>query len=441
MADRSAPFEIDVPLLAHQWDFLSDTESRYLVLEGGLASGKSVSAVLKMVQLARLNAPCAGLMIEPTYGLIRDILLPTIAEFFPQWGIPYHWHKTDHILTLTFGRGKARQKVPIFFRSGDAPERIVGFKVGWFILDEHDLLKEEVFKRAVGRARDKRATVPQRCAVGTPEEGFHWTYQRFHEKPAAGTRVIEGASTASNIFIDDAYAEDLAEQHDDDERERVLTGKRCQRGGRVYRAFDRARHCRPCANPTAGDVEVWADFNVGKMHWCFARVLGDEAHVFGEVVSVDTDTYEQTQRAAAVLADVYSKHLKREVTPYEAARMTTVVCDAAGQARKTSATDTDVAIVRKAGFHVMPVGATNPLVRDRVNSVNLRFRGMKLYLDDKAAPETAKCIEQQGRGTDGAPAKDKDPKKDLSGGADAVGYGVYRRWPARVAVGNSYRFH
>jgi hypothetical protein len=422
---------IDVSLYPHQHAVVADLESKTIVLEGGLGCGKTWTIVAWATRQAIHNAPCAGLLVEPTYALIRDILVPTFREAYEQWGLPYSYHKTDHVLTV----GAPLSGVPIFLRSGDAPERIIGFKVGWFGIDEADTLDEEVYKRCVGRFRDPRAKLRQALIGGTPEEGFRWTHRRFHLHPREDTRLIVGVPTTANKALDAEYLADLiASASDDDEVARITMGKRSAKGGLVYHTFDRAKHVRPCPNPHEGEIEVWADFNVGKMVWLLARVVGDEAHVWGEVVGYDTDTASQIVKTAHALADMIEGQTGHRPSLEEACRRATVRCDASGASRRTVGKS-------DAGFRVRHL-PTNPLVRDRIAAVNKRLRmdPPRLHVAPGCA-ETIMTLEQHGRDKTGEPAKAKDTKEGLDHAGDALGYGVYGHWPFQMPRGNSRQMH
>ena len=76
--------------------------------------------------------------------------------------------------------------------------------------------------------------------------------------------------------------------------------------------------------------------------------------------------------------------------------------------------------------------------RDRVMSVNARSRLNRLFVDVAACPHLVASLEKQGRDVNGEPEKDKDPERDLSGPADALGYLVWGHphWRATVPQGN-----
>lgn len=448
------------PLADHQADFVEDVTTPILVMEGGLGSGKTVSAIVKMLRLADANPGVAGLVIEPTSDLIGTIFLATCDELLTAWHVPFEWRTQwrgrPSVLLLWPGTPK---QVPVYLRSGDKPHRIVGFKCGWFILDEADLMKLDVWRRAVGRHRDARAKVSQKCVVYTPEPGFSWTWTLFHEKRTDKMRVIEGVSTLANRWNPDGYADALKAAYDEQEQARVLQGRRSAREGLVYRRFAEALNVAKCpSNPwTSGDVQLWCDFNNAKMAWCFVSLAHGRAWVFDELVREDTDTEEQARVAAAYAAlkmSAASSGLSEDairampedrwpVTPRQAARAITVIGDAAGDHDEGAAGKVSYELIRQQGFTVRHKAKGNPFVEDTVLTVNVALADGWLAFDPEQAPYTTRCIRQQPYGPDGTPLKGKGSrekvKAGLDHGADCIRYGTWFHRPVHVRRGNQPR--
>lgn len=430
--------EVDAELLPHQLALAEDIAADILALEGGLGCGKTVGGIVKMLERIEACPGVPGLWIEPTHDLIGSILLATVDELFEQWHIPHEYRtvwrgRRDVLLVYP---GEARE-TPVYLRSGERPERIVGFKVGWFIVDEADQMDLEVWKRAGQRLRDRRAKRRQQIAVFTPEEGFNWTHQVFHEQAAPDglvRRVIAGVHTATNVFNPEDYLARLRMGVSEEELQRILTGKRTQRSGLVYARFNPTRHARPCSNPLDGDVFIGADFNLAPMVWLFGRRLGHEIHFWGELVSEYTDTIEVCQRARALLVDEYREQGRGHYTEAEIARMTQVIPDASCNQRRTAVdgTASDLDHLIRAGFDVRRP-ARNPPVRDRVFAMNLACHEDRLFVDPQRCPLLFKSLTQQPwDGTHNEP----DKRHGLDHAPDAAGYPVHWYEPAHAPRGN-----
>lgn len=421
----------EVELLAHQLELVLDETSSAVVLSGGFGAGKTFGLVAKVCQLGALNWPTAGLVIEPTYPMVRDILVPTFRDCFTAWGVPWRYHKTDHILTVNVGTARP---FDVYLRSGDEPDRIIGFNAGWGAMDEHEKQTHEVWKMLNARVRDKRSKCPQLFATGTAE-GYGWAYKMFEKEPLLGSRVIR-AQTRDNPHNADGYEARMRANLSDAEALMYLEGIRTKREGRVYGRFDRNRHV-VAAQSIRGEHFVGADFNVRKMAWCFATKTGERMHVWGELVREDTDTMAQADEAKVVLARAYSQAYGKAFTPDQAAAMTTIVCDAAGNSASTSSKQSDVMILIGRGFKVKYPSA-NPFIEDRVLAVNVMLEEQRLLVDARA-DYTIQCLEQQGYGKDGKPAKAQNAKEGLDHGADAVGYLTFWHWPAWKPKANDPR--
>ena len=131
-------------------------------------------------------------------------------------------------------------------------------------------------------------------------------------------------------------------------------------------------------------------------------------HVVGELTGL-TDT-------PKLIAEIKKSWPDREIIMYP---------DASGTSRRSvNASASDISLLKGAGFKIRAPKA-NPLVRDRIISVNGAWGHKRLWLNDIKAPMLAQSLEQQAYDTNGEP--------DKSGGDDhhndALGYFVHRTMP------------
>lgn len=441
--------EVDIEGADHQIAVWEDWTTKTLVLEGGLGSGKTFTALMKMVLMATRFPGVPGLVVEPTNDLVGTIFLTKVYRFLMLWGIKHQfrskWKGIPNVLLIRPG---TPLETPVFLRSGDVPERIVGFDVGWFILDEADQMTQEVWRRAVGRLRDRRIEaiggVRQRICVYTPEPGYNWTWSVFWEKRKETMRVIEGVDTRENTWNPADYFGELAESHDGNELARVTQGKRSAMEGLVFRRFSEAKNVAAAPPRLQGGPEMWCDFNVAKMHWSCWDVSARSAHCIGELVIEDTDTIEQAERARRWWAARFTALRRREVTPDEAAAQVTCIIDASGESAQSSSTRSDAEVLRQAGFVVVNK-ATNPPIADSVLATNAALADGWLLFDKAAAPSTTRSVQSHAYGPDGKPQKGtgtrEKVKAGLDHGTDGVRYGVWFHRPVHMRRGNQDRRH
>jgi hypothetical protein len=220
---------------------------------------------------------------------------------------------------------------------------------------------------------------------------------------------------------------------DEQEQAEKLDGIRQQKGGLVYRRLHRpTTFGTRCIHPDEiVDLEMWCDFNVGAQCWYLVEVdrKTKRYHVVHEMVGYERDTDEHAGRVLHLIADYLTHRHGRRVDADDVRRLhLRAPCDASG--RNRGAIDSHAKVLTSYGFKPLYT-AGNPDVEDRVLSVNVALgqRPTRLTIDEKACPFLARAITQQGRDPSGAPAKNKDPRNDLSGPVDAIGYGVFWHSP------------
>lgn len=198
--------------------------------------------------------------------------------------------------------------------------------------------------------------------------------------------------------------------------------------GVVYYGFSRQGSVKPCPYDPAFPLHVGMDFNVNPMSaTIWQEKPGDEIWQVGEIVIPTSNTHEMAK-------ELETRYAKPGDEPNRLKHIT-IYPDPAGAQRRTSAQgETDISILRKAGFSVLAM-ASHPLVRDRVNVLNGKFQsadGKRHAFIDPTCRDSIQCYEQliYKEGT-------SDPDKDsgLDHLPDASGYYAYTRFgraPAKV---------
>ena len=419
----------EVHLLPHQLELVADRTSKVRVLQGGYRSGKTVAGVAAVLDMGLRGDGDPVLVVEPTYRMALDVFVATARRMLDAWAIPYEWKASA--MTLTIGR---RKRFDVLCRSADNPRSLEGLTVGGLLVDEWELC--DPIALGVAMARVSIGPVQQIVLTGTPE-GYGPAYEMILARPEPTTRVWTVRSKA-NAYLRESYVDDMAKRLDDDVAQEKLEGIRTAKGGRVYSRFDRAVHCgAPCV--TMGEIQVAADFNVGFMHWliCETDPAGRRTHVVGEVIGKNTDTAEQAERVAHWIAQYVNRTRRRVVSRRDVFDMhIPVFCDASGNARSAVTPLTHVALLHQAGFRPKH-GAANPLVADRVNTLQVLLRDRRVTVDAAAAPWLVKGLEQQAYDGQGAP----DKRGDLDHGLDALGYLAHWQMPVWRPAPNTVDHH
>ena len=434
----------DVSILPWQGRVLADHVSPIIASPAGLGAGKTRLLIEWVLHRGWVNSPIPSMLVEPTFGMVTDVLLPQFEEIFDQRKIRYRWvgpqgggRKSS---TITVMPGYGVPDYDILLRSADDPRRLDGKNIGCAGVDEAGQCKPGTIDRVRRRTRHPHAKIRQLFLTGTPENLGEY-YEWCEGKPQPGTALIR-ADTTENIFLPDDYVTTTLSHLDEEDREQYMRGRFITKGSRAYRAFDRGQHNRPCEGVGGGRVEVGADFNVGKMSWVLAMMRGpNECHVFDEVIGWDTTTEEQAERLTERLQErIAAESGGRVPHVVDVRRRTTIHVDPSAKNRSVRASESDVQSLRRMGFEVKCNPEPIP-VKDRVATVNARLRNGHLYIDGARCTLLTKALEQQGRDSNGDPVKDAAPKRDMSAETDALGYLLFGHpsWRATVPLGNSVR--
>jgi len=178
----------------------------------------------------------------------------------------------------------------------------------------------------------------------------------------------------------------------------------------VYHYFARTKH-HSDRLITANDhyLHVGQDFNIGA---CCSTVFVIDS---GYPIAVDEFISHDTRDLCIQLSSRYpGKHI-------------TIYPDASGQSRHTNASESDIDILRAAGFSVM-VNGMNPAIRDRINAVNGLLAHDKLKVNTNTCPHLTAALESQGYDKKGQPEK-FDDHPAIDDWNDSLGYFISYRWP------------
>jgi len=360
-----------IGLLKHQLDFLQ-SKYRHTALVGGYRSGKSHAGIYKTLT-KKFQLPGVDVAYYlPTYGLIKDIAYPKFTEALTEQEIPFELNKSDHNIITDYGR--------IIMRSLVNSELIIGYEVGYSLVDEADLLSTQKMKESMIKiiARNSVKTAGNNNAtdfVSTPE-GFKFMYDFFVTNSSNDKTLIK-SSTIDNPFISDDFINSLKSQYTKEQLDAYLNGEFVNlKTKTVYPSYNRKAH-RTTELPKPKEMlYVGLDFNITNMNAVVHVLRNARLYAVGEVAAC----YD-TQSMCDALKENYPTH-RIIINP-----------DASGNARSTSGAS-DFAILKKNGF-IVKAPSKNPNVSERVNAVNLAFQRDKYYINDKACPVYAEALENQ----------------------------------------------
>jgi len=365
----------------------------------------------------------------PTYPQIRDIFYPTVEEVAFDWGLKVKINESNKEVHFYAGR---QYRGTTICRSMEKPATIVGFKIGNALVDELDVMPalkaQQAWRKIIARMRYKVDGLRNGIDVTTTPEGYKFVYQQFvkavRDKPelAALYGLVQASTFDNEANLPDDYIPSLLASYPPELIKAYLRGQFTNlTSGTIYHQFDRRlNNCSDEEQP-GEPLFIGMDFNVGKM----AAIVHVKRDGLPRAVRELVKVYD----TPAMIKRIQEEFWRYEGGRYVASRQIYVYPDASGDSRKSNcASLTDIAQLREAGFSVM-VNASNPPVKDRINSMNAMFcnaLGERRYLVNvQRCPVYTESLEQQVWDKNGEPDKKADNDHPNDGG----GYFIVKDYP------------
>jgi phage terminase large subunit len=400
-------------LLPHQYELIADEQTKILGLVSGFGGGKTFAIARKAVKLAMLNAGCDGIITEPNYPLLEQILIPEMKDALSYFGVTFKF-LSKGIFYLDINDQETR----IICRSMEKWETLIGINAAWIIMDEFDVVKRDIgmnaYRKLLGRLRV--GTVRQMVIASTPE-GFKAMYEIFIEQANSQKKIIR-AKTTDNYHLPQDYIDNLYEEYPAELIEAYINGEFTNlTTGTVHKDFDRSLNNTFIEDNPKLPIHIGMDFNVTKMSAIGCLIADDKCYAVKEHIDI-FDTPEMIEV------------LKREY----AGRQVFIYPDASGQSRKSiDANGSDIKLLKTAGFKVV-VDSKNPSIMDRVAAMNKMICNSKgerkFYVNTLTCPKLTSALEKQAY-DEATKMPDKKSGFDNEG-IDAVGYLVQKLFPVKV---------
>ena len=365
----------------------------------------------------------------PTYPQIRDIFYPTVEEVAFDWGLKVQINESNKEVHFYAGR---QYRGTTICRSMEKPATIVGFKIGNALVDELDVMPalkaQQAWRKIIARMRYKVAGLRNGIDVTTTPEGYKFVYQQFvkavRDKPELATLygLVQASTFDNEANLPDDYIPSLLASYPPELIKAYLRGHFTNlTSGTIYHQFDRKLNNCTDEELPGEPLFIGMDFNVGKM----AAIV----HVKREGLPRAVRELVKVYDTPAMIKRIQEEFWHYEGGRYVASRQIYIYPDASGDSRKSNcASLTDIAQLKEAGFSVM-VNASNPPVKDRINSMNAMFcnaLGERRYLVNvQRCPVYTESLEQQVWDKNGEPDKKADNDHPNDGG----GYFIVKDYP------------
>lgn len=395
-----------------QKQFVRDINTPYIAYVGGFRAGKTISLVAKAFHLSSLTPGKVGILMEPTFSMVKDALLPVINDMLFEWNLP-HEIKTGASpeVTIQWEQGPCR----ILLRSAENHKRLRGITAAWAGVDEIDTIDEDLVDDAWVSitSRVSHGDYRQKFVTTTPE-GFKWTYKFFEKEHEKDDRRLIRVSMRENPFLAPEYVTEqeslyeprLAEAYIDGHFVNLTTGI-------VYYAFDRKvnRTTASLKDFPEHTLHIGQDFNVN--HNCSI------VHIVCEGVPIAVDEITDIKNTEETIKEIKRRYGKRRIMVYP---------DSSGKNESSNAGVSDIIQLKNAGF-IVKFPKKNPPVRNRVASVNSMFRNSKgeirYKVNTEKCPKYTESLEMQSYDKRGKPEK----RNDIDHPTDAAGYFIHFSYP------------
>jgi len=392
--------------------FLNELDTKFRAYVGGYGSGKTYVGCLDLLIFGNRHKNVVQGYFGPTYPSIRDIFYPTIQEAAETMKIRCVVKTSDKEVILVNRRGK--EFGSIICRSMDRPDSIIGFKIARGLVDEIDTMPmdkaQTAWNKIIARMRLKVQGEVNGIGVTCTPEGFAFVYNKFKKDPTQSYSMVQASTYENEEYLPEDYIETLLETYPEQLVEAYINGEFVNlQAGSVYYAFDRHKNHSTWLPKPRDPLFVGMDFNVFDM--CASVHIKRD----GKIVAVDEFFgLRDTPDMCDALKEAYPEN------------NITVFPDASGRGTSSkSASLSDIKILKDAGFRVQ-ASNSNPLIKNRVASVNKQFEIGEYLINTQRCPELTLAFEQQAYDPKtGQPVKDGH----LDNRVDGPGYMIHYLHP------------
>lgn len=357
--------------------------------------------------------------VAPTYGMARGIIWQELLD-----SIPRAWISKINETRLSI---RLHNQTRIELKGADKPDTLRGVGLNHLVIDEAQDIKHETWAKVLRPTL--ASTQGDALIIGTPKS-FNWLYDLYmlgqrgdsYTDAKGRTRKNPWKSwqfpTITSPFI--PIEEIEAARHDMDERSfrQEFEASFETMSGRVYHPFDRRLHVGDY--PFNPKLPIWIgqDFNIDPMSSVIMQPQENgELWVVDEMVLQGSNT----QEVADELGRRYFKHLKSIV----------LYPDPAGAQRAHTRGESDLDILRDAGFRRMKYRKKHPKVADRVNAVNRMLKSADGSVRLKVNTRCKNVIDAFEQTIYKQGTREVDKSQGIEHPMDALGYCVDLEFPVR----------
>ena len=391
---------------------------RFKVVVAGRRWGKTQLSKILITEAAARPKQLVW-YVAPTYGMARQILWDELKD-----AIPRKWIKKINETQMTI---RLQNGSRIMLKGADKPDTLRGVGLHMVVIDEAQDIEPDTWYKVLYPTL--ASTRGRAIIIGTPK-AYNWLYdvymlgQRgdtFLDKK--GKRRVNAYKswqfpTITSPFIPRSEIAAARQNMDEKSFKQEFEASFETMSGRVYYAFDRKVHVGEYPFNPRLPIWIGQDFNIDPMSSVIMQPQPNgEVWIVDEVILRGSNTEETAEE----LGRRYHRHFNSIV----------FYPDPAGQQRGHARGESDLDILREAGFKKLKYRRKHPKIADRVNAVNRMFRngeGIVKMRVNASCRETIAALEQTiyKPGT-----REVDKSQGLEHPADALGYCIDLEFPVR----------
>ena len=234
-------------------------QHKYRLLCGGTGSGKTFAGIVEDVYWCVKNDGIVGYIFEPTYPMVKRILIPTLEALlgFPLERSPLIDNFNRGDMKLTFVNGST-----LWMGSLDNAERAEGPNIDFIHVDEARLIRnfDKAWRVIQRRLRGSGGGHPIGAWVTTtPDHPGSPLHQFFEGRDRDPDSHIYRMSLMDNIHLDESYIESVKRAHTGGLYKRFIEGLFADIAGGSFE-FDYTIHVDQFKAPIPRQIVYGVDF-------------------------------------------------------------------------------------------------------------------------------------------------------------------------------------
>lgn len=225
-----------------QAEFVYNQSTRNVGYFGGVGIGKTSALVIDAFQYALAWPGSTQVMTEPTFAMVRDVLIPTIRTYFGDYkGYVYDLSERSVPHDVRFVNNSE-----IKLRSTETGEHLLGTNLARALMDEATLGDQETSWKWLSSRLRQHGYPHQLKLTGTPR-GRNWVWRIFFSNDRLTNSKVYTAETADNAHLPEDYLDELLQAYggwDNPLARQELAGAWLEMAGQVFPQFQRNIHLR-----------------------------------------------------------------------------------------------------------------------------------------------------------------------------------------------------